>query len=257
MADLIYTYTPSVSFCPTTDCTSLRMNISSVGNPNFFQLEDITLTVTDTSDDSVIVNGLSIISSLVVSATGTSTITTGTNQVIGTATAFLSEFEPGDYIAFSSYPTEVYQVASVASNTSMFLTTYFWGTASPTETMKVVTLYYDLSATTMGGTTTVPSGVYEFKIIHEYPIGFYASEYVTYTTRAVICCTDYCCVYGKIADLANSCDDCVTQDQVIDAMFAWALLMAAQGNAGCGQIADATTILEKLEKYCNNQPCDC
>ena len=72
---------------------------------------------------------------------GTVALTTASSAVVGTATTFLADFSPGDYINFTSQPAAIYQVLAVGSNIGLTLSTPFTGTTIGADTARVVTLF--------------------------------------------------------------------------------------------------------------------
>lgn len=249
------TQNPEVSFCQSLDCTKLYVNIDDFG-AEWFALEDILITVVVQGAPTTL-TATSIFTDVVSSGTGVVTIAFGSNAVIGAGTSFLSEVSVGDYICFNSYSTELYKVTSVIDNTHLTVNTAFMHNSIVVgEVFRILDLQYIITPTMVGGTTSIPSGDYNITVCFNYPAAFINTSFCSYYNISV-CCTNYCCVYEKIAEIANSCDDCVSHEDIMNAMFAWALLMAANGAAGCGNVVDSNTILNKLEQYCNIQPCNC
>ena len=72
---------------------------------------------------------------------GTVALVNANPAVVGTTTLFLTDFAIGDYIVFSSQPSEIYQILNIADNTHLTLSTPFTGTTIGADTARTVTLF--------------------------------------------------------------------------------------------------------------------
>lgn len=255
------TLLPNIKFCQSFDCTKLTCKIDAVGLPNMIYLTGLSANVTigGTPVSTKAINLFNTVS-------GGVTIQFGSTEVLGVGTSFLSEIIPGSYIVFSSHPTEAYIVSSVTDDTHLNLTTIFWhDTIAVPEVYINTSLEFVLTPSDLGGGASLPNGDYAVELVASFDPEFYAERPVKYiingdirnTYRFSVCCTNYCCVFEKIAAVASACDDCINEEDVVSAMFAWALLQSAMDAAGCGNVVDSNAILNKLERYCNIQPCNC
>jgi hypothetical protein len=181
----------------------------------------------------------------------------GSNQSTAVGSLFNTEVVPGDYIFFDSAPQQpliVYQLSTVNPNTELYTTTYNWN-AILSDTMMVMHESIELPYTTFAGVSSLTNGDYQINITYQLDDSY--SEDINGVFKFSVCCTDYCGVYQKLADLADDCDDCYSEENVLNALLAWALLQSANGAAACGYIADSDVILGKLQRYIDNKPCNC
>lgn len=251
----VVSFVPNISVCQSSDCTKLTINIDTVGMPNPFKIDDILIDVKVNGIQTV--SALSIYDDLFSTLTGTGTIGFATNHIIGAGTLFNSEVENGDYIYFENYPSPliIYQHSLSSPNTSLHTTTYNWSSGISGADMIVFKSVIELPYTTLGGVSSLENGDYE--IIFTYQLNSGYNDDIIGSFKFSVCCTDYCGVYQKLADIANSCDDCLSSENIINALLAWALLQSANGSAACGNTINSDEILQKLQNYLDNQPCNC
>jgi tail protein P2 I len=72
---------------------------------------------------------------------GTVTITNASASVVGSFTTFTTDFAVGNYLIFTSQPSMLYQILSIADNTHLTLSTPFTGTTITGDTVRSVTLF--------------------------------------------------------------------------------------------------------------------
>ncbi len=247
-------FVPNINVCQSSDCTKLIITFDTIGMPDVFNIDDVLIDVYVNGTQTI--TALSIYDSLFKVLTGTGTIVYATNKLIGNSTLFETEVANGEYIFFAGHldPLRVYQLSDVNTDTILYTTTYNWNNIAASD-MILMHQTIELPYPTLGGTTALENGDYQINITYQLDSTY--SNDINGSFRFSVCCTDYCCVYEKLADLANDCDDCYSQENVLNALVAWGLLQSAMGSAVCGNVSDSDKILQKLQRFCDNKPCNC
>lgn len=239
------TLLPNISFYQSTDCTKLIFDFDTIGFPPVDDITDITVTITNSATELL---DHSIYGDMISQATGT--VDVASNIVTGTTTSFQPEVGEGNLIVFSSRPTLPFRVAVVNTDTELYLTTLCYETISGDD-MYVINPRVEIPCTLLGGTTALINGSYSAEVT------FHMTTDTTFTYEFSCQCTNYCCVFEQIAKLAGGCDECRTNENVVNAIFAWGLLESAMGAAACGKTSDSNEIMSILDRFCNNKPCNC
>ena len=249
---------PFNTYCQAFDCSKVTINFSwETCWPMFVRFNDpttygaINLSV-DYEDGTVTSTPIQIQSDIITNLTGTVSTVFGSDVLIGSGTLFETEVSDGDYLVVDSY---IFRVYSVDSDTQITLTSDALITLN-TVYASVIYLSYDILPATLGWTTTtMPEGTYEITLSYYFTP---TTTVVTHTDTVLVYCEKYCCVYNKLTDLADLCDDCLDQEEIkkiTNALFMWALLESYKGAAGCGDSASMATLQARLDRYCDYQPC--
>jgi hypothetical protein len=248
---------PYATYCQSFDCSKITINFDFDKCWPIFMLllKNPTVTIELSGSISTATGGpLDITSNLYSTLSGTISTTIASDQVTGNGTAFTTELVAGDYIMLNDY---LYRVYSIQSDTAITLTSFAYAAVSITNG-HIIHFSYDVTPSFFGWTTTtMPEGEYSFTIKYSYN-----SVMETYTlidtSTVLVYCDKYCCVYNKLADLADICDDCITQDnikKIVEALFMWGLLESYKGSAGCGDSISLNALQARLDRYCDYQPC--
>lgn len=252
---------PFNSYCVASDCSKITINFdydscwplfSVMNMPSY--LGNINLIV-DYEDGTVTSQSLDIVSDIITNLTGLVATTAWSNVLTGTGTLFLTELSAGDYIVVN---TGLYRVYSITDDEHLVMTSMASLSMSGQYVSKI-SLTYDVTPATMGWTTTFfTEGTYEITLEYVYPAIYSGGQTVVHTDTIEVYCENYCCVYNKLTDLADICDDCLDQDEmkkIVEALFMWAMLESFKGAAGCGDSVSLASLQARLDRYCDYQPC--
>lgn len=251
---------PFATFCQSLDCSKITINFEyDKCWPLFVYMPTLTGgTITVTCDYEGVVGGPVDITTDIFSSLTLSTVTTvgWSDQLTGSGTSFTTELAAGDYIVVDNY---LYRVLSIQSDTVLTLTSMALLSGTTNRFYKI-NMSYDITPSFFGWTVgAMPNGNYDFTIEYYFPSnGTDTDNTITDTRTILVNCESYCCVYNKLADLADICNGCIDSDNskaIIEAMFMWALLEAYNGASGCGDSISAEALQERLDRYCDYQPC--
>lgn len=108
---------------------------------------------------------------------------------------------------------------------------------------------------------------FEFNLISgTYPDGYYKITYTVvsntgdiYRTvlRTFFYCNVQCCIDKLIATIPDKICECTVEELVNETYLAEILLSGLKASSGCGNVATAYKLLERIEKICNFSDCEC
>lgn len=156
---------------------------------------------------------------------------------------------------------------------------YGWGDASTLLEADVdsatITITYtdsdgnDSEIDSIDVTSQIPADVtdsFEFDVIEgDFEDGYYTITYTitagtaTYTKsfRVFFYCTVKCCIDKLAASIADKICDCDFDEYVNDIFIAEMTYAGMQANASCGNITTMYKLLERLQRICSYENCDC
>jgi hypothetical protein len=173
-------------------------------------------------------------------------------------TAFLTELSAGDSIVDAERPYYIQPIYSVDSNTSMETVNMVYYDANTKPHIKKVNTEYLITPAFLGmSSTTLPDGEYTASLTIVATVGGSTETFVINSDFAVIC-NNFCCIYEKLAEFADMCDDCLTNEnikRILDTMIAWGLMEAYLAAPYCGDTTSFATLNAKLTEICNSTPC--
>jgi len=252
---------PFNTYCVASDCSSITINFDYMSCWPLFTIMNDPLNIgnvyliVDYEDGTVVSSSVDIISDLITNLTGVVATTAWSDAVVGSGTSFLSELSAGDYIVIGY---GIYRVYSITDDEHLVLTSTSSITANGQYASKV-NLTYTVTPSTLGWTTTsLTEGTYEITLEYVYPSAYEGGQTIIHTDSVEVYCEKYCCVYNKLTDLADICDDCLDQDEmkkIVEALFMWAMLESFKGAAGCGDSVSLASLQARLDRYCDYQPC--
>jgi hypothetical protein len=248
---------PYVSYCQSFDCSKITIDFDfDTCNPLYavMTLNGGTVSVSG-SIDTAVFSDIDITDNLYKELTGTISVNVWSDQLTGINTLFTTELSPGDYIYCDGILNMVY---SIESDTLLTLTSIS-SLDITNSTGYYVNFSYDITPATFGWTTTVmPEGAYTITVTFTFPVSYNGGQVIIDTQTINIYCEKYCCVYNRLADLADKCNECMTQDNVkdiADALLMWGLLEAHKNAAACGDTVSLNEIQKRLDRYCDYKPC--
>lgn len=248
--------TPKITFCQASDCSGITMSICKDDYFPFFGITAVSLNVTCgayTSGD------VDITSSIISLLSGQIAYVHMTHDIdsVG-STRFSTELTPGDYFTDSEHPYYVQQVYSITDDNNMSTVNMIYYDTINKPTIKKISTDYLITPSFLGlPGTTLPDGEYTADLSITALVGGSEETFDISTTFAVVC-NNFCCLYEKLADFADMCDDCLTNEnikKVLDAMMAWGLLEAYLAAPYCGDTVSFATLNTKLTELCNSTPC--
>lgn len=246
---------PTIRFCQKPDCSGLTMQIGTEGSFPFYNITSVTLNLTSGTLTSGVVD---ITSDIVSALTGTVTYSAMDHTITGGGTAFTTELSVGDYVAFSEYPWLLAQVYSITSDSAFETAGQMYYTSSGGNTAVLVNLNYDILPAFIGSSDDViGDGNYSAEVVIEAVIDG-SPQTFTITDEFTVICNNFCCLYQKLADLSDDCDNCMTDEyikKVVDLMFTWGLLEANMCASYCGDTTSAAVLTQKLSDLCSSTPC--
>lgn len=252
---------PYATYCQSFDCSKITVNfdvdkcwpIFTIFNyPGYLGTVNISVEYTD---GSIIGRPTDITSNVITNLTGLVDTNAWDETVIGWGTLFETEVSVGDYIMIGN---ALYRVYSITSDTELELTSMAMVTTIK-QLSSVVNFSYDITPAFFGWTTGVfPEGSYTITIDYIFPVIYEGGQTISHSDTIQVYCEKYCCIYNKLADLADICGDCMDQDnvnQIVEALFMWGLLESYKGSAGCGDSVSLSALQARLDRYCDYQPC--
>ena len=251
---------PYVSYSQSFDCSKITANFDlDKANEMFTIMPSLTgssVSIACTYNN-VNVAAVDITSNLFVDYSACHLETTAwSNQVTGVATTFTTDLQAGDYILIAY--RFLYRIYSIQDDTHLTLTSACHFSNINAHLTKI-NFSYDITSAFFGWTINyMPEGAYEFSVVFTYPATYEGGHVITDTQSVQVYCEKYCCVYDKLADLADLCGDCIDQNaikKIVEALFLWGLLEAYKGSAGCGDSVSLSALQARLDRYCDYQPC--
>ena len=112
--------------------------------------------------------------------------------------------------------------------------------------------------TDLGGTGTMPSGIWTFAITTTFADGSQAPNTSTYTVYANIQCSTDCCIMelSQLVDADSCCDDC--EDEALEKFKKAKMLQDAVAAAfECEQYERANRLQVQLDALCADTDCGC
>ncbi len=247
---------PFVNYCQAFDCSKVVMNVELETASAYFLIPGYIDTITLAAEfNGVTIAATDITTDIISVLSGTFTITAWSDQVVGLGTAFTTELTEGDYLSIGSYLVRVY---SIESDTQLTLTSVSFTSGAGLTGYKL-NLTYDITPSFFGWTISyMPEGSYTFTLTTTFKATWYSGSAIVDEQTVQVYCEKYCCVYSKLADLADSCNDCMDHEnikKIVNSLFMWGLLEAYKGSAGCGDSVSLSALQDRLDKYCDYQPC--
>jgi hypothetical protein len=250
---------PYVTYSQSFDCSKITANFDlDKANELFTILPAIGGTVTiSCTYNNVTVSAVDITSQLFTEYNASHWETTGwSNQITGVATTFTTDFAPGDYVLLGY--KFLYRIYSIQDDTHLTLSSMCHFSNMNAHCTKI-SFSYDILPSFFGWTINyMPEGTYTFNVAFTYPPAYEGGHIITDTQSVQVYCEKYCCVYDKLADLADLCGDCIDQNaikKIVEALFLWGLLESYKGSAGCGDSVSLSALQARLDRYCDYQPC--
>lgn len=248
---------PFVSYCSSADCSKITADF---GFPEdmpilLFQLNGGTIELSGSNALSSF-GPLDITADVILNLSGQISTVAWSADVLGNGTSFLTDLSVGDNIYIED--AGVYTVLIITDDTHLTLTSMAHATAVLQYYSKV-NFEYEITPSTFGWTTTYfTEGTYTFKVGFIFPSSYESGQTITESQDILVYCEKYCCVYQKLADLADICNDCLDGEntkQIVEALLMWGLLKAYCGAAACGDSVSMESLSARLNRYCNYQPC--
>lgn len=264
----LYSYRPSIelelSTCKDIDCKTVSFtDISPIFlnyGLNWITLKKVEI---DVYKDSELISSNDVTSEIFIDISGTVSTTGDSTVLSGDSTAFESELATLEYIMLDN--SFYYMLSSVIDDEQAIFSTIpdeFTGVSA-----KRISLNFSLGASAFGGADgdSIEDGVYTFiyRITYDYTWDndgtpeLVEDETAQVEFTEVMYCQVACCVKKKLAALADNIDCCVEDNDIMDAMVAWAWLESLDKQAGCANIDSLNTTLELLKEYCLDTPCNC
>jgi len=252
----------TIDVCQGLNCSTLNITLLKEHYPKYFQYRNVmTLYLLDGSQNVIWQKDVSDLFTCV-----SSTVTTVVDHqtyseiAVGTFGYFEDMLAIGDFVIIDDFPVEWYEVSEIIDQDHLYTKypIYRNNLTSPNEyEVWKFEEHFSITATDV----SIPAGVfsdgqYTFRvtIVDPTPGGLTYNFDTTIQTS----CSNDCCVYDKLADLANVCDPCMDGDtvkDVINTLYMWSLLQSSIGAGACGNNVSQQYISNTLNKFCSSTPC--
>ena len=252
---LVQVDTPCIRFCQKADCSGITMQISDGDYFPWYNITSVTLNLTSGTATS---GDVDITDDIIEPITGTVFYTALDHTIVGFGTDFINELEAGDWITFLNFPTYKIQVFSVTDSQNLETVQMCYYTSPAPTDAAIINTEYEIDPSFIGSTGTVfPDGNYTATVTITATIDGVDTTFEIEVDFTVIC-SNFCCIYNKLSELADQCDDCmsdVNMKNVVELLFAWGLLEGYINASYCGDTTSAAVLSTKIDEICDSTPC--